>query len=174
MLLELVKYPSPYLRQKAWAVSQVDDEIRELTQQMVQIMYGTNGIGLAANQVGRSERIFVMDPWQDEPENLEFTPALICINPEIISKEGSQKTKEGCLSIPKYFAQIERAKKVVLRFHTLEGEVKEVELEGLAAVVAQHELDHLDGILFVDHMPKIKQKMFIKKFGYDKWKDDET
>jgi peptide deformylase len=122
---------------------------------MFETMYAAEGIGLAAPQVGRSERVFVMDVDEDP---------LAMINPEIIEREGSERAEEGCLSIPEIFGDVDRATRIVARATDLDGNQFEVELTDLAARCVQHELDHLDGKLFIDYMSLIKRKFTARKW----------
>jgi peptide deformylase len=129
--------------------------MRALVADMFDTMYAAEGIGLAAPQVGRSERVFVMDV-DDNP--------LAMINPEIIEREGSERAEEGCLSIPEIFGDVDRATRIVARAIGVDGKPFEVELTDLAARCVQHELDHLDGKLFIDYMSLIKRKFTARKW----------
>ncbi|MDQ0337556.1 peptide deformylase [Caldalkalibacillus uzonensis] len=152
----IVKYPDPVLREKAALVKRIDERLHRLLDDMAETMYDAEGVGLAAPQVGISKRIFVVDVG-DEHGLLEF------INPEIIVKEGEQLGPEGCLSIPGVNGEVRRAHKVKVRALNRNGESFELEAEGLLARAIQHELDHLNGVLFIDIAEKI----------YDK-KDDQS
>lgn len=156
-LLDILHHPDPRLRKKAVAVAVVDDEIRQLTDDMLETMYSARGIGLAATQVNVQQRIVVIDLSEDS------TQPLVLINPEIVHKEGSIEYEEGCLSVPEYYEKVTRAE--CIRFTALDraGERYEMEADGLLAVCVQHELDHLEGKLFVDYLSTLKQQRVRKK-----------
>jgi peptide deformylase len=137
----IYKIPADVLRQKALPVAKFTKKTQVLAESMLRVMRGANGVGLAAPQVGVLERVVVMAP--------EGRPAVM-VNPEIVSREGSQVGEEGCLSIPGLYGDVERAALVVVRCLDRKGRACEYELEGLSARVAQHEIDHLDGVLFID------------------------
>jgi len=139
----IVKYPDPILREKAEQVKRINDRLLRLLDDMAETMYQAEGVGLAAPQVGVSKRVFVVDVG-DEHGLLEF------INPEIISKEGEQFGPEGCLSIPGISGDVRRARKVKVRALNREGKTFELEAEDYLARAIQHELDHLNGVLFID------------------------
>jgi len=149
----------PILRQRASEVTEISEATRELIRDMFETMYAEEGVGLAAPQVGVGERIIVIDPQQDE------LPAFALINPVIVeaSKE-TEKGEEGCLSIPGLRELVERSQRVVVRGLTPEGEQRELDLEGLPARIIQHEVDHLDGILFIDRVSPLKRKMLLAKW----------
>jgi peptide deformylase len=153
--------PDPVLRKRAARIENVDDEIRILAADMLDTMYAAAGIGLAAPQIGVLKRIVVMDLAREE----EDPAPLVLINPEIIWKsEELASYDEGCLSIPDYYEDVVRPKKVKVRFVDLKGISHEVEDDGLFATCVQHEIDHLDGVLFIDYLSKLKRSMVIKKF----------
>lgn len=154
-VLDIRVLGDPVLRERTAPVAAVTDAVRALAADMFETMYAAEGIGLAAPQVGRSERIFVMDV-DDDP--------MVMINPEILQREGSERAEEGCLSIPEIFGDVDRAARVVARALDLEGKQFEVDLTGLAARCVQHELDHLDGKLFIDYMSLIKRKFIARKW----------
>jgi peptide deformylase len=157
-ILEIFRYPDPILKKKSKPVERVDSLIRQLVEDMAETMYSAPGVGLAAPQVGHSVRVVVLDITRaDQPKNL-----LALINPEIIAAEGECTWDEGCLSIPDCNEEIKRNKKVIVRFQDLEGETREIVGEELLAVALQHEIDHLDGILFIDRLSKLKRD-FLKK-----------
>ena len=149
----------PVLRQRATEVVEISEATRELIRDMFDTMYAEEGVGLAAPQVGVSERIIVIDPQQDE------LPAFALINPEIVevSKE-TEKGEEGCLSIPGLRELVERSYRVVVRGLTPEGQRRELDVQGLPARILQHEIDHLDGILFIDRVSPLKRKMLLAKW----------
>ena len=150
----------PVLRQRANEVAEVSEVTRQLIRDMFETMYAEEGVGLAAPQVGISERIIVVDPQQDD------LPAFALINPEILeaSKE-TEKGEEGCLSIPGLRELVERSQRVVVRGLTPEGEARQLDLEGLPARIIQHEVDHLDGVLFIDRVSALKRKMLLAKWA---------
>ena len=154
-VLDIRVLGDPILRERTAPTPAVTEDVRVLVENMFETMYAAEGIGLAAPQVGRTERVFVMD--------VDENP-LALINPEIVQKEGSERAEEGCLSIPEIFGDVERATRVVARAIDLEGKPFEVEMTGLAARCIQHELDHLDGVLYIDYLSRLKRDRVIKKF----------
>lgn len=157
-LLEILQYPDPRLRTIAQTVTHIDDEIRRIVNDMYETMYEHRGLGLAGTQVNIHQRIFTMDmsEKQDQP--------LCVINPEILNKEGTQYDYHGCLSVGGGVSdKIERAAKLRLKGMDLEGKTFEWDLEGVAAICVQHEIDHLNGILFIDHLSRLKQQRIRKK-----------
>ena len=154
-VLDIRVLGDPILRERTESLPAITDETRALVADMFETMYAAEGIGLAAPQVGRSERVFVMDVDEDP---------LAMINPEIIEREGSERAEEGCLSIPEIFGDVDRATRIVARATDLDGNQFEVELTDLAARCVQHELDHLDGKLFIDYMSLIKRKFTARKW----------
>jgi peptide deformylase len=155
--LKILEFPDPRLRKKATPVETVDDELRELIEDMFETMYAAPGIGLAATQVDVHKRLLVTDvsPDKSEPH--------VLINPEIIEKDGVTVTDEGCLSVPGYYEEVERAEHIRLRFLDRDGQSREMEAEGLLAVCIQHEMDHLEGKLFVDYLSETKRQRIRKK-----------
>lgn len=159
-VLDIVLYPDDKLRVKCKPVDSVDDDIRALVDDMVETMYDAPGVGLAAPQVGADVRITVIDC--SEPES---DPELrVFINPEITHKEGSLIWEEGCLSIPGVFSNVKRARRVKVKALDRDGEPFELEAEELLAVCLQHEIDHLDGVLFLDHLSRLKARMAHKAY----------
>ena len=160
-LREVVQFPDPRLKLVSKPILEINDEIRELAADMIEVMYDEPGIGLAAPQVGVSLRLFVIDTdWSDE--ELGRNP-LVVLNPEISEREGRISWDEGCLSVPDYNAVVERDAKLTLRGLDLEGKPIEERAEGLRAVCIQHEVDHLDGILFIDRISRLKRGLYAKK-----------
>ena len=156
----IVIEPDPILRKKSDVLEKVDDELRILLDDMLETMYSAPGIGLAAVQIGVLKRLIVIDISKDK----EKKNPLFLINPEIIFR--SEKTsihEEGCLSLPGHFAEIERPAECQVKFINYEGKEKELKADGLLATCIQHEVDHLNGILFVDYLSKLKKDMIIKK-----------
>lgn len=163
MILPVVKFGKGVLREKASEVKEITPEIKTLVADMLETMYNAQGVGLAAEQVGRKERICVIDvpPEADKKrENDEFNSSvampLVLINPQITAKSGTQRDSEGCLSFPEIFAQVTRANEVTVEYTDLEGEKKSATARGLLARAIQHECDHLDGVLFVDKLSAVQ------------------
>ncbi len=161
MILDIVKYPDPRLKLKAESVGEITDEIRALAANMAETMYAAPGVGLAAPQVGVSLRMLVMDPsGPDERKDLR-----VVINPKL-TPHGDMivSEAEGCLSVPhNYRADVKRYERVTLEATDLEGKAIVEELEGYPAIVVQHEADHLDGILFIDHISRLRRTMYDAK-----------
>ena len=155
--LKILEFPDPRLRTRAVPVDTVDGELRKLIGDMFETMYDAPGIGLAATQVDVHKRLLVADvsPDKSDPH--------VLINPEIIEKDGVTVTDEGCLSVPGYYEEVERAEHIRVRFLDRDGETREMEAEGLLAVCIQHEMDHLDGKLFVDYLTETKRQRIRKK-----------
>ena len=151
--------PDPLLRKKCEPLEKVDDDLRKFMNEMLATMYDAPGIGLAAIQVGVLKRVVVIDLSKDEKKN-----PLFLINPEIVHKSKNTSIyEEGCLSLPGQFAEIERPAECVLQYIDYNGKKKELKATGLLATCIQHEVDHLDGILFIDYLSKLKKDMIIKK-----------
>jgi len=157
----LIILPDPLLRLASRPVEQVDPSVRKLSADMLETMYDAPGIGLAAIQVGEPLRLLVIDlAKEDEPRAPQ-----IFINPEIVtSGEDRSVYEEGCLSIPDYYAEVERPASVRVKFIDGEGKQREIEADGLLATCLQHEIDHLNGVLFIDHISKLKRDMVVKRF----------
>jgi peptide deformylase len=155
MIRTILHYPDPRLREKGKPVTTVDDGIRKLIDDMAETMYAAPGVGLAAPQIGESVRIFVIDiAGEDEPSDLR-----VFINPEIVRKEGKQCFREGCLSFPGVNEEVERAETVTVRAQDRDGKPFELTADGLLAVAIQHEHDHLEGKLMIDHLGMIKRRI---------------
>jgi len=144
------------LRQHSDEVESVDDEVRTLVQDLFDTMYATEGIGLAANQVGLTKRVAVV--------HVDDDPAVVLINPVIIEHEGKEKDEEGCLSIPDLLGDVDRALRIVVETTNLDGARERHELTALSARAVQHEIDHLDGMLFLDRISPLKRHMLLKKW----------
>jgi peptide deformylase len=155
--LSILEFPDPRLRRVAKPVEQVTDRERQLAADMLETMYDARGIGLAATQVNEGVRVVVMDLSEERNEPRYF------INPEIIDRSGSQTCEEGCLSVPGIYAEVERAEQVRVRALGLDGEPFELDADGLLAVCIQHEIDHLDGKVFVDYLSPLKRRMVEKR-----------
>lgn len=155
--LKILEFPDPRLRTKATPVEVVDDALRELIGDMFETMYDAPGIGLAATQVDVHKRLLVTDVSPDKSE------PYVLINPEILEKDGVMVSDEGCLSVPGYYEEVERAEHIRVRFIDRDGKEQEMEASGLLAVCIQHEMDHLDGKLFVDYLSEAKRLRIRKK-----------
>jgi len=155
---EILHYPDPRLRTRARPVEVVDDAIRTLVDDMFETMYAAPGIGLAATQINVHQRVIVMDVSHEQNQ------PLCLINPEIVSAEGSESAEEGCLSVPDIFETVNRAKAIRVRALDREGAVQEFDASGLTAACIQHEMDHLEGKLFVDRLSELKRLRIRKKF----------
>ena len=160
-LREIIKLPDPILRQKALPIERVDDDTRRLAADMLETMYEAPGIGLAAPQIAVSRRLIVMDVARDE----EPKRPVVMINPEILELGGEPRLhEEGCLSIPDIFAEVERPGQCRVRYIDEAGAFQELDCEGLLSTVVQHEIDHLDGVLFIDHLSRLRRERLVKKF----------
>ncbi len=158
-LRKIIEYPEPLLRVKAKKVDTFDEELKILVEDMAETMWEAPGVGLAAPQVAQSVRVIVVDV--TEPGEEKHYMALI--NPEIVEHEGTQLDEEGCLSVPELTAQVQRYKKVTVDYQSEDGTSKQLIAEDRIAVVLQHEIDHLDGILFIDHLSPLKRNLYKKK-----------
>lgn len=160
-LRPIITLPAPVLREVSTPVARVDDDVRALLSDMFETMYDAPGIGLAAVQVGITKRIITIDIAREG----EDKKPMVFINPEIIwSSDELSLYEEGCLSIPQYYEEVERPAKVRVRYQDEKGEAREMEADGLLATCLQHEIDHLEGRLFIDHLSKLKRDRVIKKF----------
>ncbi len=155
--LEILEFPDPRLRTVAKPVEQFDAALRQLVDDMVETMYDAQGIGLAATQVNVHQRLLVLDVSENQD-----TPR-VYVNPEIVAREGSETCEEGCLSVPGVYAEVSRAEKVTIAALDAAGEPFREELDVLQAICVQHEIDHLDGKLFVDYLSPLKRRMVAKK-----------
>lgn len=155
----ILHYPDPRLREPALPIAEITDEIRVLIEDMAETMYAAPGVGLAAPQIGEGHRLFIVDiASDDEPSDLH-----VFINPEIITTSGKQVWREGCLSFPEIAEEVERAEEVTVRATDGDGNVFEMSAEGLLAVAIQHEYDHLEGVLMIDHLGLLKRRIVHKK-----------
>lgn len=180
MVLEILTYPDPRLRKKAKPAAKVDAELQKFCKDMIETMYDSHGIGLAATQVGRDVRLLVLDTRShDDDGNVdleamsEFERAVeqpfVIINPEITKTEGKTTYEEGCLSVPTFFETVERFALIEMSYLDVNGEKQTLKADGLLAIAIQHEIDHLDGKLFIDRLSFVKSnriKAKIKKSGY--------
>ncbi|RMF95136.1 MAG: peptide deformylase [Gammaproteobacteria bacterium] len=156
-ILKILEYPDPRLRTRAAPVEAVDEDIRRLAADMLETMYAAPGIGLAATQVDVHKRLLVLDISEDRSQ------PLCLINPEILEADGCAAGEEGCLSVPGYTETVERAAQIRVRALDLDGESREIEADGLLAVCIQHEMDHLEGKLFVDYLSELKRQRLRKR-----------
>lgn len=158
-LLPILRFPDPRLKKVAQAVAKIDDDIRKLAADMAETMYEAPGIGLAATQVDVHRRIVVIDVSEEKNQLLVF------VNPTLSRCEGEQIGEEGCLSVPGIYDKVERAERVTVTYLDLEGKQQTMETDGLLAVCIQHEVDHLNGIVFVDHLSQLKQGRIKSKLA---------
>jgi peptide deformylase len=166
--LKILEFPDPRLRKKALRVETVDDSLRQLSDDMLETMYAAPGIGLAATQVDVHRRMLVIDVSQEK------NAPLVLINPEIVLRDGAEISEEGCLSVPGYYEEVERAEHILVRFLDRDGTAQQLECRGLLAVCVQHEMDHLDGKLFVDYLSEIKRRRLRKRLEKDRRQDQES
>ncbi len=160
--LKILEFPDPRLRTRAKPVDVVDDELRALIDDMFETMYAAPGIGLAATQVDIHRRLLVADVSSNQSEPYAL------VNPVIVEKDGVTVTEEGCLSVPGYYEEVERAEHIRVRYTNRDGEAVDMEAEGLLAVCIQHEIDHLDGKLFVDYLSEAKRQRIRKRLLKDR------
>ncbi|ASY61527.1 Peptide deformylase [Sinorhizobium sojae CCBAU 05684] len=157
----LIILPDPILRQMSPPVETVDDEVRRLADDMLETMYDAPGIGLAAIQIGVPRRLLVLDVTKEGEER----KPLVFINPKVVRASDERSVyEEGCLSIPDYYAEVERPAAITVEFLDRDGKERTIEADGLLATCLQHEIDHLNGVLFIDHISKLKRDMVIRKF----------
>jgi peptide deformylase len=160
--MEILTFPDERLRRRAEPVETVDERVRQLVDDMLETMYAAPGIGLAAIQVNVPKRVVVIDTSEDK------SAPLCLINPEILGRDGEEQMEEGCLSVPGFYETVTRAERVKVRALGRDGEPFELEADGLLAVCIQHEIDHLDGRLFVDHISALKRQRIRKKLEKDR------
>ena len=158
MIRTILTYPNPELKKKSAPVIVINDAVRELARDMAETMYHAPGIGLAAPQIGVHQRVIVIDVAPHEEPEL-----IVAINPVIVHAEGEAYEEEGCLSVPKYAANVRRHARVVVKALDLDGNEQTWRADELLAIAFQHEIDHLDGILFVDHLSPLKRDLFVRK-----------
>ncbi len=156
-LLNILEFPDPRLRTRAQAVTEFDENLKTLVSDMFDTMYQAPGIGLAATQVNVHKRLLVMDISENRND------PLVLINPEILDAQGEEEMDEGCLSVPGYYETVRRAEKIKVRAQDQDGEFFEIDADGLKAVCIQHEMDHLEGKLFVDYISNLKRERIRKK-----------
>ncbi len=158
-LLPILRFPDPRLKKVAAPVKIIDDSIKRLARDMAETMYEAPGIGLAATQVDVHLRVVVIDISETRDQ------LLVLINPEVVESDGSQVCEEGCLSVPGIYDKVERAENVIVRYLDLEGVERKIDADGLLAVCLQHEIDHLDGKVFVEHLSLLKQTLIKAKLA---------
>jgi peptide deformylase len=159
MIHTILTYPNPELKKKSAPVTIITDEIRNLARDMAETMYDAPGIGLAAPQIGVHQRVIVIDiSGKNEPPEL-----IVAINPTIVHAEGEEFEEEGCLSVPDYAANVKRYARVIVKALDIDGVEQTWKADELLAIAFQHEIDHLDGILFVDHLSTLKRELFQRK-----------
>jgi peptide deformylase len=161
-ILKILEFPDPRLRTTATRVDVVDDALRQVISDMFETMYEAPGIGLAATQVDLHRRLLVADVTSDKSD------PHVLINPEILEMDGQQVSEEGCLSVPGYYEEVERAEQIRVRYLDRDGKVTEKDMEGTLAVCVQHEIDHLDGKLFVDYLSEAKRQRIRKRLTKDR------
>ncbi len=180
MILEVLKFPDPRLREVSKEVTQFDQKLKTLSENMLETMYAENGVGLAAPQVGELIRMLVIDTRprdtggryeenQMEPLESMVQQPLVIINPEIVSHDGKTTYDEGCLSVPSFYETVDRFKVIELKYFDVTGKECRIQTDGLLSICIQHEMDHLEGTLFIDHLSFLKSnkiKNHIKKYGY--------
>jgi peptide deformylase len=157
---KIFEYPAPVLRQGTWAVTSFDESLQALVEDMAETMYAAPGIGLAAPQIGESLKLIVVDTSKDKEGPKEY---MAMVNPEIVDREGSQFDEEGCLSVPDLVSKVKRARKITVTYQDLAGNEQQMITEDRFAVVLQHEIDHINGILFIDHLSALKRALYKKK-----------
>lgn len=167
-ILEILQFPDPRLRQVCKPIDKVDAEIRQLADDMLETMYAAPGIGLAAMQVNEAKRLIVIDISEEKDQ------PLCLINPEIIKAEGEEEMQEGCLSVPGYYENVTRAEQIRVTALDREGQKLEFDADGLLAVCIQHEIDHLDGKLFVDYLSSLKRNRIKNKLLKQQKQGDKT
>lgn len=158
-LLPILRFPDPRLHKVAAPIAAIDDGIRRLAQDMAETMYEAPGIGLAATQVDVHQQLIVIDTSETRDA------LLVLINPEILAREGAQVGEEGCLSVPGIYDKVERAERVTVRYLDLDGQTQRLSADGLLAVCIQHEMDHLQGKVFVEHLSMLKQMRIKSKLA---------
>ena len=163
--MPIIETPDPRLRTISKPVEKVDDDLRRLMDDMVETMYDAPGIGLAAIQVGVPKRVLVIDLQEEEDaEGKPIRKPLFFVNPEVVWASDEKSTyNEGCLSVPEIYAEVDRPDRVRVKWLDYDGQAREEELDGLLATCLQHEMDHLEGILFIDHLSRLKREMIVKK-----------
>lgn len=168
-VLEILKYPHPLLKKRCEEVDRIDGVVKKLIRDMTETMYQANGIGMAACQVGVSRRVIVVDVSPIDPEKNFFT----MVNPEVISEEGEIEHEEGCLSVPDCFEKMKRKEKILVRGFSPAGKEIEISAEGILAIAIQHEIDHLNGVLILDRISRLKREIYRNKLRKEKRKEEK-
>ncbi len=168
-VLEILKYPHPLLKKRCEKVDRIDGEVKKLIRDMTETMYQANGIGLAACQVGVSRRVIVVDVSPIDQEKDFFS----IINPEVISEEGEIEHEEGCLSVPDCLEKLKRKEKVLVRGFSPAGKEIEISAEGMLAIAIQHEIDHLNGVLILDRISRLKREIYRNKLKKERRKKED-
>ena len=169
-VLEILKYPHPILKKRSESVSQVDEEVKKLIHDMSETMYRAGGVGLAACQVGVPRRVIILDVSPMDPQHSFFA----LINPETVSEEGEIDHEEGCLSVPDCLEKVKRKEKVCVRGLSPEGMEMEIKGEGILAIALQHEIDHINGILILDRVSRLKREIYRDKLRKEKRKEERS
>jgi len=169
-VLEIVKHPDIILREKSTEIETFDKSLKEISRNMIDTMHAAKGIGLAGVQVAYTKRILVLDVGgmkigddEDSQERTESNPE-VYINPEILEFRGETEYEEGCLSIPGIYGLVDRSEEIDIRYQDINGDTYEESVDGLKAIVLQHEIDHLNGVLFIDHLSPMKRSMLLAKY----------
>ncbi len=168
-ILEILKYPHPILRKRSKEVDQIDEEVKILIRDMRETMVQAGGVGLAACQIGVSRRVVVLDVSPLDPQHSFFA----LINPEIISEEGEIDHEEGCLSVPDCLEKVKRKEKVCVRGLSPEGMEIEIKGDGILAIALQHEIDHVNGVLILDRVSRLKREIYRNKLKKEKRKEEK-
>lgn len=168
-VLEILKYPHPILKRRCEEVSRINGEVKKLIQDMTETMHEANGIGLAACQVGVPRRVIVVDVSPLDPEKECFA----MVNPEIVIEEGEIEHEEGCLSVPDCSEKIKRKEKVLVRGLSPEGRMIEIPAEGILAIALQHEIDHLNGVLILDRISRLKRELYRNRLKKERKKEEK-
>ncbi|MDP2972894.1 MAG: peptide deformylase [Deltaproteobacteria bacterium] len=168
-VLEILKYPHPLLKKRCEKVDRIDGEVKKLIRDMTETMYQANGIGLAACQVGVSRRVIVVDVSPIDQEKDFFS----IINPEVISEEGEIEHEEGCLSVPDCSEKLKRKEKVLIRGFSPAGKEIEISAEGILAIAIQHEIDHINGVLILDRISRLKREIYRNKLKKERRKKED-
>jgi len=161
-ILEIYTFPDPILRKQTKAVTVFDHELETTTQSMLETMYVSSGVGLAAIQAGILKQIIVVDLKSGEEDITQREPHVF-INPKIVKQSGTTFSEEGCLSVIEFRGEIQRAEKIIVEYQDVTGKLQRMEAEEMMSICLQHEIDHLNGVLFIDHLPLLKQKMVKKR-----------
>ena len=168
-VLEILKYPHPLLKKRCEEVDRIDGVVKKLIRDMTETMYQANGIGLAACQVGVSRRVIVVDVGPIDPEKEFFA----MVNPEVISEEGEIEHEEGCLSVPDCLEKLKRKEKVLVRGFSPVGKEIEISAEGILAIAIQHEIDHINGVLILDRISRLKREIYRNKLKKERRKKED-